>query len=217
MMGAHGMKETVKKGKTVEEAVSLALEELGIGEEDAEIEILDEGNKGLFGLIGNKEAEVRVSLKELSYKEEAYKFLKELLGKMNIEAEIDIEENKKGLKINIFGNNMGILIGRRGETLMSLQYLTSLVINRKADEYISVTIDTENYKKKREETLIKLAKKTANKAVKYKKNMTLDPMNPYERRIIHASLQDDNRVRTYSTGEEPTRRVVIAYNRENKN
>ncbi|MBQ7718277.1 MAG: protein jag [Clostridia bacterium] len=211
------MKETVKKGKTVEEAVSLALEELGISEEDAEIEIIDEGNKGLFGLIGNKEAEVRVSAKEMSYKDEVYNFLKELLSKMKIEAEIEIDDTQKGFRINLSGSNMGILIGRRGETLMALQYLTSLMINRKSEEYISVTIDTENYKKKREETLINLAKKTSNKAVKYKRNMTLDPMNPYERRIIHSSLQGDDRVKTYSTGEEPNRRVVIAYNRDYKN
>ena len=211
------MNETVKKGKTVEEATQLALEELGVSENDVDIEVLNEGNKGLFGLIGNKEAEVRVTLKEQSYKDTAYNFLKELLEKMHIEAEIEIKEEENKLDINISGENMGILIGRRGETLMALQYLTSLTVNRKSEDYISVTIDTENYKKKREETLIRLAQKTADKVVKYRRNFTLEPMNPYERRIIHASLQGNDKVNTYSTGEEPNRRVVIVYNRGNKN
>ena len=211
------MNETVKKGKTVEEATQLALEELGVSENDVEIEILNEGNKGLFGLIGNKEAEVKITVKESSNKDTAYNFLKELLEKMHIEANIDIKEEANKLEIELSGENMGILIGRRGETLMALQYLTSLTVNRKSEEYISVTLDTENYKKKREETLIRLAQKTAEKVVKYRRNFTLDPMNPYERRIIHASLQDNDKVNTYSTGEEPNRRVVIVYNRGNKN
>ena len=211
------MNETVKKGKTVEEATQLALEELGVSENDVEIEILNEGNKGLFGLIGNKEAEVKITVKESSNKDTAYNFLTELLEKMHIEANIDIKEEANKLEIELSGENMGILIGRRGETLMALQYLTSLTVNRKSEEYISVTLDTENYKKKREETLIRLAQKTAEKVVKYRRNFTLDPMNPYERRIIHASLQDNDKVNTYSTGEEPNRRVVIVYNRGNKN
>ncbi len=219
------MKETVKKGKTVEEAIKLALNELGISESDANIEILNEGNKGLFGFLGNKEAEVRVTVKSFdSFSSEspecendAKEFLSGLFEKMGLDVTIDSELDGNRLNIDLSGENMGILIGRRGETLMALQYLTSLSVNRKSDEYISVTLDTENYKKKREDTLIKLAQKTADKSVKYRRSITLEPMNPYERRIIHASLQDDTRVRTYSTGEEPNRKVVVAYNKGTKN
>ena len=217
------MRETVKKGKTVEEALNLALQELGISEDEADIKILNEGNKGLFGLIGNKEAEVMVTAKETEdmetvseSKKLAREFLQGVFERMNVDADITIVEIDNKLDINLSGDNMGILIGRRGETLMALQYLTSLTVNRKKEGYIGVTIDTENYKKKREETLIKLARKTADKAIKYRRNMTLEPMNPYERRIIHASLQDDDRIKTYSTGEEPNRKVVISYNRGNK-
>ena len=217
------MRETVKKGKTVEEALNLALQELGISEDEADIKILNEGNKGLFGLIGNKEAEVMVTAKETAgtetaseSKKLAREFLQGVFEKMNVDADITIVEIDNKLDINLSGDNMGILIGRRGETLMALQYLTSLTVNRKKEGYIGVTIDTENYKKKREETLIKLARKTADKAIKYRRNMTLEPMNPYERRIIHASLQDDDRIKTYSTGEEPNRKVVISYNRGSK-
>ena len=105
---------------------------------------------------------------------------------------------------------MGVIIGRRGETLSALQYLTSLVVNRKTEGYTKISIDTENYKKKREESLIKLANKTAEKVIKYRRNITLDPMNPYERRIVHSSLQGNDKISTFSTGDEPMRRVVVA-------
>ena len=211
------MKETVKKGKSIEEAVALALEELGIEEDNAEIEVLDEGNKGLFGLIGNKEATVKVTCKDVSNKDLAENFLRKLFEKMNVEAEINITEDKGRLYIDLSGERMGVLIGRRGETLMAIQYLTSLAVNRKSEEYTGVSIDIENYKEKREETLKKLAGKTADKVLKYRRNMSLDPMNPYERRIIHSYLQVyDEKISTYSTGEEPNRKVVIVYNREEK-
>lgn len=211
------MKETVKKGKSVEEAVLSALEELGIEEDCAEIEVLDEGNKGLFGLIGNKEATVKVTCKELTGKELAENFLKKLFKKMNVEADIDITEEDGRLNINLSGDRMGVLIGRRGETLMAIQYLTSLAVNRKIEEFVSISIDIENYKEKREETLKKLARKTADKVLKYRRNLSLDPMNPYERRIIHSYLQVyDEQISTYSTGEEPNRKVVVVYKREEK-
>lgn len=231
------MSETVKKGKTVEEAIALALEELGIDREDAQIEILDEGNKGIFGIIGSKEAEVRVSCKDNSNKEKAddyshssfdnethskakeyaEEFLGALFEKMGIDVKIDITEEDGRLDINFSGDRMGLLIGRRGETLMAIQYLTSLAVNRKSEDYVSVSVDTENYKEKREETLIKLARKTADKAIKYRRSFALDPMSPYERRIIHSCLQGYGQINTYSKGEDPNRRVVISYNKESIN
>ncbi len=203
------MKETVKKGKTVDDAVEAALAELGVGKDDVEITVLTEGNKGLFGL-GSKEAEVKVTVIEKSSEEIARDFLNTVLEGIGLEASVDISKDEERMNIEISGESMGVIIGRRGETLSALQYLTSLVVNRKTEGYTKISIDTENYKKKREESLIKLANKTAEKVIKYRRNITLDPMNPYERRIVHSSLQGNDKISTFSTGDEPMRRVVVA-------
>lgn len=203
------MKETVKKGKTVDDAVEAALAELGVGKDDVEITVLTEGNKGLFGL-GSKEAEVKVTVIEKSSEEIARDFLNTVLEGIGLEAFVDISTDEERMNIEISGESMGVIIGRRGETLSALQYLTSLVVNRKTEGYTKISIDTENYKKKREESLIKLANKTAEKVIKYRRNITLDPMNPYERRIVHSSLQGNDKISTFSTGDEPMRRVVVA-------
>ena len=202
------MKETVKKGKTVDDAVEAALAELGVGKDDVEITVLTEGNKGLFGL-GSKEAEVKVTVIEKSSEEIARDFLNTVLEDIGLEASVDISTDEERMNIEISGESMGVIIGRRGETLSALQYLTSLVVNRKTEGYTKISIDTENYKKKREESLIKLANKTAEKVIKYRRNITLDPMNPYERRIVHSSLQGNDKISTFSTGDEPMRRVVV--------
>jgi spoIIIJ-associated protein len=128
---------------------------------------------------------------------------------MKVKAEIELSENDDSVILNIKGNDIGILIGRRGETLDSIQYLTSLVINKDNDDYKRVVVDVENYRMKREETLINLANRLADRVIKYRKNITLEPMNPYERRVIHSTLQNNNSVRTYSVGDEPNRKVVI--------
>lgn len=201
------MKETVKKGKTVDDAVEAALAELGVGKDDVEITVLTEGNKGLFGL-GRKE--VKVTVIEKSSEEIARDFLNTVLEGIGLEASVDISTDEERMNIEISGESMGVIIGRRGETLSALQYLTSLVVNRKTEGYTKISIDTENYKKKREESLIKLANKTAEKVIKYRRNITLDPMNPYERRIVHSSLQGNDKISTFSTGDEPMRRVVVA-------
>lgn len=203
------MKETVKKGKTVDDAVEAALAELGVGKDDVEITVLTEGNKGLFGL-GSKEAEVKVTVIEKSSEEIARDFLNTVLEDIGLEASVNISTDEERMNIEISGESMGVIIGRRGETLSALQYLTSLVVNRKTEGYTKISIDTENYKKKREESLIKLANKTAEKVIKYRRNITLDPMNPYERRIVHSSLQGNDKISTFSTGDEPMRRVVVA-------
>ena len=203
------MKETVKKGKTVDDAVEAALAELGVGKDDVEITVLTEGNKGLFGL-GSKEAEIKVTVIEKSSEEIARDFLNTVLEGIGLEASVDISTDEERMNIEISGESMGVIIGRRGETLSALQYLTSLVVNRKTEGYTKISIDTENYKKKREESLIKLANKTAEKVIKYRRNITLDPMNPYERRIVHSSLQGNDKISTFSTGDEPMRRVVVA-------
>lgn len=199
-----------KTAKTVQEAIGLALEELGVRREDVDIEILDEGSKGIFG-IGGKLARVQVSLKETesSRSEEAVSFLRNVLTKMNVAVEIDMTEDDESIMLKITGKDSGIIIGRRGETLDALQYLTSLVVNKQSDDYKRVTIDIENYRQKREETLVKLADRLADRVVRYRKSVTLEPMNPYERRIIHSTLQNNRLVETHSVGEEPNRKVVI--------
>ena len=215
------MKEILKKGKTVDEAVKAALEELGLEKDQVEIEVIFEGNKGIFG-IGSKDAEVLVKYNDAdnivsgNAAEITKDFVKTLLEKMDIEANVEVKVDGDKINVDVSGEKMGIIIGRRGETLSSLQYITNLVVNRKTDEYVKVSIDTENYKQKREESLVRLANKTAEKVLKYRRSFTLEPMNPYERRIIHSALQSNEKITTYSTGTEPMRRVVIAVNKENK-
>lgn len=196
-----------KTAKTVQEAINLALEELGAQKDDVGIEVIDEGSKGIFG-IGSKYAKVRVTL-EGSRSDDAVSFLQDVLSKMNVEVEIEKIEDDESIHLKITGKDSGIIIGRRGETLDALQYLTNLAANRQSDNYKRVTIDIENYRQKREETLVKLADRLAERVVRYRKNVTLEPMNPYERRIIHSTLQNNNLVETHSVGEEPNRKVII--------
>lgn len=228
------MMEVEKSAKTVEEAVRLALEELKAEREQVEIEVLDQPSKGIFGILGTKLARVRVTLKEVKpsevkeeifekkeirvveytfEKETAKKFLRDVLNAMDIKAEIRIKDAKEGLYINLTGPKMGTIIGRRGQTLDSLQYLTSLVVNKdkERESYVKVVLDTEDYRKKREETLVRLAKRLADKVRKTGKKVELEPMNPYERRIIHSALQNYADVTTYSEGEEPFRKVIIEH------
>lgn len=206
------MKYIEKSGKTVDEAVELALKELKATKEDVDIEIMEEA-KGFLGIFGSKEIKVRVSLKKGDFVSEAEGFLKEVVEKIGIDGEVvsSYDEENKRIKMEIKGDGLGLIIGRRGETLDALQYLTNIVANKKSDDYVKVSIDAEDYRKRREDTLVSLAKRTASKAVKYKKNMIIEPKNPYERRIIHETLQSFEGVTTYSIGEEPNRKVVVAY------
>lgn len=204
------MKFVEVTGKSVNEAIENALKELNITKDRAIIDIIDEGSKGFLNLIGNKPAKVKVTVKR-DYVEEAYNFIKSVLDSMGILAEIKIKEDNDVININLTGPKMGLVIGYRGETLDSLQYLISLVVNKHHDvPYKKVILDTENYRSKREETLKHVALKLANKVKKNKKVFKLEPMNPYERRIIHAALQENDTIITYSEGDEPFRRVVIA-------
>ena len=199
-------------GKNVEEAIANALRELNVTEDKITYEVIEEGTKGLLGLIGTKPAIIEVTVKpvERDLKVEATRFLAGIFKNMDITAEMDAELEDNMLKIDISGPKMGLVIGYRGETLDSLQYLTSLVVNKKREgEYVRVILDTEGYRKKREETLERLAEKTAYKVKKYRRSMKLEPMNPYERRIIHSKLQKIEGIATHSVGDEPFRRVVI--------
>lgn len=201
-----------KTAKTVEEALKLALIELDATEEEVIVEVLDEPKKALLGLIGGKEAKVKITLKE-DCDRRAKAFLEDVFEKMNIVGKIHTKTTGKDLYVSIDGPDMAVLIGRRGQTLDSLQYLVSLVVNKDRDDYIRVVLDTENYREKRKETLEKLANRLAYKARKMRKDIILEPMNPYERRIIHSALQGNPHVSTRSEGEEPFRKVIIFLNK----
>lgn len=203
------MKSLDITGKTLEDALNKALKELNVTKDKIEYEILEEGSKGFLSIIGSKPYKIRVIVKR-DYIAEGKKFLNDVLNSMEIKAEVEITEQKDVTNINLSGDKVGLIIGYRGETLDSLQYLVSLVINKGHETvYKRVVLDAENYRMKREETLKRVAQKTAYKVRKNGRLFKLEPMNPYERRIIHAALQDDNSVTTSSEGEEPYRRVVV--------
>lgn len=259
------MKSIEKVGRTVDDAITEALIELGASTDEVEIEIISKGSKGILG-FGAKEAKVKVTLKEvvnaeknevkeiiseeihidkpiatrevnvdseanidskdtLSVSKEeidqviknAECFLNKLLKQMNIECTFKSEiVNENRISICLEGKNMGIIIGKRGETLDAIQYLVNIVANKEREEYIKVMLDTENYRARREETLRRLAYKLSKKVQKSKKPIILEPMNPYDRRIIHSALQDSKFVKTHSEGREPFRKVVITPSYHNR-
>lgn len=205
------MNKTVEgRGKTIEDAINAGLAQLGVTLEEVETNVIQVPESGMFGIFGKKEAVVEVTLVDTAGKR-AEEFLSEMLEAMDISCEIrtEFDDQHRILHVELIGDDMGILIGRRGQTLDSLQYLVSLVVNRAGDKYIRVVLDTENYRKKRQKTLEALADKMAAKAVRFGKKMSLEPMNPSERRIIHARLQNSEHVFTYSEGDDPYRHVVI--------
>lgn len=204
------MREIIKTGKTVEDAINAGLIELGISRDMVDIEVIDEGSKGFLGLLG-KQAIVKIIVKDV-VKENVKKFLDGIIKLIGIDVEYDIDEKDNSLLVNLKGNGVGLLIGYRGETLDSLQYLTSLVANKKNIEGIHkrILLDAENYRAKREKILINLANKIAKKVKQENRSITLEPMNANERRIIHLALQDDPDIETFSEGEEPNRRVTIS-------
>jgi spoIIIJ-associated protein len=200
-----------KTAKTVDEAISEALKELKIGKDEAEIEILDPGSRGILGL-GAKPARVVVT-KKFDPENKAKSFVREVAAAMGVPVEVTTELSDKHMNVNLSGKDMGVFIGKRGQTLDSLQYLVNLVVNKGDAQYISITLDTENYRQRRKETLESLAYNLAKKVKQTRKNVVLEPMTPNERRIIHAALQNDKMVSTYSEGEEPYRNVVITAKR----
>lgn len=269
------MNYVIKTGKSVDEAVREALKELNISREKAEIEILDEGQKGFLGLIGSKDATVKVWPREdetksilneifneeieteksqevvhddveleiennevsteeaqevineeegtRSIEEEnqeildaAREFISKILDTFELENSVEMELNDNVLTINVNGdeNRLGILIGKRGVTLDSIQYILNLIVNKKSSRYIRVNLDSSGYREKRKETLINLAKKMANKVTKTGRSVKLEPMNSYERKIIHTALQDYEGVLTHSEGKDPFRKVVIQKERK---
>ena len=224
-------------GKTVDDAITEACQEFMVTSDRLDYEILDKGSSGFLGL-GTKPAVIKARiLDENSKKEETAasevntpvketepkaavetvndpkEFLDKVFKAMELDVNVKVELIGNDMNIELSGDEMGVLIGKRGQTLDSLQYLTSLVVNKGSNDYIRVKVDTENYRKRRKDTLENLAKNLAYKVKRTKRPVTLEPMNPYERRVIHSALQNDKYVSTHSEGDEPFRRVVITLNK----
>ena len=203
--------------KTVDDAITEACQKFTVTSDKLEYEVIEEGKSGLLG-IGAKPAIIKVRVKS-SVEDKAKDFLKDVFAAMNLTVVVDVKYNEEEstMDVDLSGDEMGILIGKRGQTLDSLQYLVSLVVNKDTENYIRVKVDTENYRKRRKDTLENLAKNISYKVKRTKRPVSLEPMNPYERRIIHSSLQNDKYVTTYSEGDEPFRHVVVVLKKYEKN
>lgn len=195
--------------KSLGDAITSASIKLGVTSDKIEYEIIEKGSSGFLG-IGSKPAIIRAKKLDL-VKNSVENFLNNIFRTMEMEVVMDINYNEedRNMDIELSGQDMGILIGKRGQTLDSLQYIISLVANKESEEYIRVKLDTENYRKRRRETLENLARNISFKVKKTRKTVHLEPMNPYERRVIHSVLQNDKFVETHSEGEEPYRKVVV--------
>ena len=205
-------------GKTEEEAIAAGLEQLGKTRDEVSVEVVERSKKGVLG-IGRTDAVVRLSYEVTdTQRDRVERYLRGLLDCMGVEADIEISRRDNGgINVKLSGSGMGAIIGRRGETLDAIQHLTNYVVNRDSDKHMHISVDAENYRAKREESLTKLAEKMAEKAIKYKRSMALEPMNSYERHVIHTALQNYDGVTTSSTGVEPNRRVVVSSVRGEQN
>lgn len=201
-------------GKTVDDAITDALVKLGVTSYQLEYEVLEEAKSGFLG-FNSRPAKIK-AWKKFTVKDKVNEFLQSVFHAMNLEVEIIIKESDEEnvLDVELKGTEMGVLIGKRGQTLDSLQYLTNLAINKNSDTYVKVKLDTENYRRRRKETLENLARNVAYKVKRTKKTIALEPMNPFERRVIHSALQKDRYVTTHSEGDEPYRHVVVSLKRQ---
>lgn len=236
------MKQSLEiKSKNIDDAISRALGQFSVSREDIEVEVIKEPTKGFLGLIGSKDGIYKITVKQ---KEEVIKkldineveintdikietkqdltdidvakgFISNIMNNLNIDADVDVRQEKNVIKVNITGKDAACLIGRRGETLDSIQFLAGLALNKaNKDSHCKILVDIENYRSKREDSLIRYANKVAREVAKTRKTKKLDYMNPYERRIIHSTLQNDKFVKTYSEGVDPYRRLVIEYKKQ---
>ncbi len=208
------MREIIATGKDTEEAIESGLLELNAKREDVNIEIIETSNKGLFGIFGQKDAKVRITIEKNDDDVigKTKEFVLNVLNKMGIiaDCEINVLENNRVL-VKLEGENMGMVIGRRGETLDALQHIVQLYVNKEFETFYKVNIDTEDYRAKREEALIGLAQGLAKKVMKTRKEIVLEPMKAYERRIIHTALQNYPKIKTHSIGEDPNRKLVVSF------
>lgn len=199
--------------KTVDDAVTNGLIKLGTTSDKVEYEVIEKGSAGFFG-IGSKPAKIKI-WKKSTIEDYVNDFLQDVFHAMDMQVEVSITKSEDGktIDVQLKGEDMGVLIGKRGQTLDSLQYLTNLAVGKQVNEYVKVKIDTEDYRKRRRETLENLARNIAYKVKRTKHPVSLEPMNPFERRVIHSALQNDRYVSTHSEGEEPYRHVVVTLKR----
>ncbi|TVX99963.1 RNA-binding cell elongation regulator Jag/EloR [Cohnella terricola] len=203
------MKKLLASGKTIEDAVRSGLAQLGVNEDRVSVKVLEQPSKGLFGLIGAKEAKVELELLPDGV-EETMKFLGEVAEAMGLAVSVERANENDAVRINITGSDLGILIGRRGQTLDSLQYLANIVANRHSSHHLRIVLDAEQFRERRRQTLEALSERMAQRVIRTRKEIMLEPMTSQERKIIHARLQANPNVKTYSQGDEPNRRIVIA-------
>jgi len=228
------MSNVIASGKTVEEAVIKGLSQLGVSQDRVTVNILRQPSKGFLGLIGVREAKVELTLLQELIPDSVVETVKPLSGSSNpdvvegdpyavavqfildvgrsmgLEVQVDVQHSKEATTLHIFGPDLGLMIGRRGQTLDSLQYLANIVANRVSNSYIRIILDAENFRERRKKTLEELADRLAGRVIRSNKEVVLEPMSPQERKVIHAKLQDHKLVKTYSKGEDPNRRVVIS-------
>ncbi|SFS37375.1 spoIIIJ-associated protein [Marininema halotolerans] len=205
------MKKVTVTGKTVELAVEEALSRLAVSRDQVTITVLEEPKKGFLGWIGARDASVEVTLLPTPL-EEVEGFLREVLDAMGLPTvQLVVKQQSDYVLVNFVGDELGILIGRRGQTLDALQYLTSIVANKAPGTYIRFILDAEGYRKRREESLLRLADQVAQKVLRLKKSITLEPMNPMERKVVHTRIQEQKELTTKSEGEEPFRKVVVSW------
>ncbi|MGG5254487.1 RNA-binding cell elongation regulator Jag/EloR [Neobacillus sp. SM06] len=206
------MRQVTATGQTVVEAVESALAQLNTTQDRTEVSVIDEGKKGIFGIFGSRPAIVKVTVKTDPI-EEAKNFLIQVSEKMGAPVTIEVHQDGKQILFTLKGEKIALLIGKRGQTLNSLQYLTQLVMNRFAEHYFTVILDAEDYRKRRNDTLTQLAHRLAEKAMRTGKAVSLEPMPSYERKVIHTALAENRRIKTYSDGTEPNRFIVITPNK----
>ncbi|WP_045519328.1 RNA-binding cell elongation regulator Jag/EloR [Neobacillus niacini] len=203
------MKQVTATGQTVEEAVESALAQLNTTKDRTDVAIIDQGKKGIFGIFGSRPAVVKVTV-IIDPIDEAKKFLLQVSEQMGAPVSIEIKRDGKQVHFVLTGEKIALLIGKRGQTLNSLQYLTQLIINRFSNQYLTVILDAEDYRNRRNDTLIQLAHRLALKALKTGRDVALEPMPSYERKVIHTALSDNKRVKTTSDGSDPHRHIVIS-------
>ena len=204
------MDKIEKTGKTVEDALLAALSELGVERDQVEYRVLQAPSKALFGLLGGNEAKIEVTVKKPDPAENARVFLANVTKAMGLSVMIDITATEESVTLNLRGDELGLLIGKHGQTLDALQYLTNLTAHREGRDRLRIIVDVEDYRKRRADTLEQLALRLAERVKRSGERVALEPMTPHERKIIHMSLQEDSRIQTFSEGEEPFRRVVIS-------
>ncbi len=207
------MREITASGQTIEEAKENALNQLGLSEDQVKIEVIDEGKRGILGVFGSKRAYVKVTEVKDTV-EDGKQLLVDISREMNVPVDVQVTQNENEVIYDLVGEKLGLLIGKRGQTINALQYLTHLVVNKDREEYLTVVVDAENYRARRRETLEQLANRLANKAIKLNKEVRLEPMPSFERKIIHTILHDHSEVSTYSDGKDPNRYIVIKPEKE---